>query len=76
MAGVEWNCVNVYKIIPKGKEKKKLCHMLCLKYKYALERQILPVKNIGMEIKNPPTAHTRLTLDFCKYLLPLLKKNN
>lgn len=25
-------------------------------------------------MKKPPTAHTRLTLDFCKYLLPLQKK--
>lgn len=31
----------------------------------------LPVKNIGMDMKKPPTAQTRLTLDFCKYLLPL-----
>lgn len=31
----------------------------------------LPVKNMGIDIKNPPTAQTRLTLDFCKYLFPL-----
>lgn len=30
-----------------------------------------PVRNMGMEMKKPPTAHTRLTLDFCRYLLPL-----
>lgn len=30
-----------------------------------------PVKNIGMEMKNPPTAHARLTLDFWRYLLAL-----
>lgn len=34
----------------------------------------LPVKNIGIEMKNPPTAQTRLTLDFCRYLLPLSEK--
>lgn len=45
MAGVEWNCVKVYRIIP--------------------------VKKMGIEMKNPPTAHTLLTLDFCKYLFPL-----
>lgn len=27
-------------------------------------------------MKKPPTAHTRLTLDFCKYLLPLQLKEN
>lgn len=30
-----------------------------------------PVKNIGIEMKNPPTAQTRLTLDFSRYLFPL-----
>lgn len=35
---------------------------------------ILPVKNMGIDIKNPPTAHVRLTLDFSKYLLSLPSK--
>lgn len=31
----------------------------------------LPVRNIGMDTKNPPTAQALLRLDFCRYLLPL-----
>lgn len=89
IAGVEWNCVNVYKIIPLRWEKrerdtegiKKQAHEI--KWKMLNEHTFatangkhdstrnLPVKNIGMLMKKPPTAHTRLTLDFCRYLLPL-----
>jgi hypothetical protein len=45
IAGVEWNCIKVYSMIP--------------------------VKNTGIEMKNPPTAQTRLTEDFWRYLLVL-----
>lgn len=34
----------------------------------------LPVRNIGMDMKNPPTAQARLTLDFWRYLLALVKE--
>lgn len=91
IAGVEWNCVNVYKIMPIYRESKrkmgrKKLWSSGLKWVGRAETKIkaqnpksfywihflnLPVKNIGMEIKKPPTAQTRLTLDFCKYLLPL-----
>lgn len=66
MAGVEWNCVKVYKIIP-GKQKRDFNNIRkCIQKVYNA-----PVKNIGIEIKNPPMAHTRLTPDFSRYLLPL-----
>lgn len=29
----------------------------------------MPVKNTGMDIKKPPTAHTLVMADFCRYLL-------
>lgn len=71
IAGVEWNCVNVYKIIPEDQIKKKFIEMLA---NYIHSNYFSPVKNIGMETKKPPTAHTRLTLDFWRYLLPLKVK--
>lgn len=66
IAGVEWNCMKVYKIIPEEK-RENLLHFLGKFWKFPL----LPVKNIGMDIKNPPIAHTRETLDFCKYRFSL-----
>lgn len=36
----------------------------------------LPVKNMGMDMKNPATAHARLTLDFCRYLLVLKQRRS
>lgn len=69
IAGVEWNCVNVYKMIPVSQKRKKTIILNLWRVKRSLVYS--PVKNIGMEMKNPPTAHTRLTLDFCRYLLPL-----
>lgn len=38
------------------------------------EISTLPVKKTGMEMKNPPTAHTLLIDDFCRYLFVLKKK--
>lgn len=32
-----------------------------------------PVRKIGIDMKKPPTAQIRLTLDFCRYLLVLRK---
>jgi hypothetical protein len=31
----------------------------------------LPVRNMGMDMKNPPIAHILDRLDFCKYLFSL-----
>jgi hypothetical protein len=30
-----------------------------------------PVRNTGIEMKNPPTAQTRVMEDFCRYLFVL-----
>lgn len=76
MAGVEWNCVNVYKIIPMETNGNNVRRLACWSavWRLANERGHLPVKKMGIDIKNPPTAHTRLMLDFCRYLLPLSVK--
>lgn len=71
IAGVEWNCVNVYSMMPVGELKDMISFLLL---DYTLIQIYLPVKNIGIDMKKPATAHTRLTLDFCRYLLPLEHK--
>lgn len=43
------------------------------KIKFDRMNSLLPVRNTGMLMKNPPTAHIRLMDDFCRYLL-LLKQ--
>lgn len=68
MAGVEWNWVNVYNMMPAAGENEKK-QVVKLRWFYGFFYE--PVKNIGMEMKNPPTAQTLLTLDFCRYLFPL-----
>lgn len=68
IAGVEWNCVNVYRIIPGSQV------FFLLVQNYGIRTVCgfhLPVKNIGIDMKKPPTAHTLLTLDFWRYLFPL-----
>lgn len=34
----------------------------------------LPVKNTGIDMKKPPTAHTLVIADFCRYLFVLKRK--
>lgn len=36
----------------------------------------MPVRNMGIDMKNPPIAQVRLILDFSKYLLSLNKSKD
>jgi hypothetical protein len=56
-----------------GKYPQHVERLFCLIYSW-MGLSYLPVRKTGMETKKPPTAQTRVTDDFCRYLF-VLKAN-